>query len=61
MRTEMQIRIERPVTAEAIKAFLEHHELRVPVFLDRNGHVVITINPRNRADAIKMIDWLMTQ
>ncbi len=61
MRTEMQIRIEKLVTREAIKAFLDDRELRVPVFLDMHGHGVITINPRNRADAIVLIDWLMTR
>ncbi len=61
MRTEMQIRIERPILPEALKAFLDDRKLRVPAFIDKNAFIVITINPRNRADAIVLIDWLMTR
>lgn len=57
----MQIRIETNVEPQALKTFLEERRLRVPVFFDKNTHVVITINPRNRADAIALIDWLMAR
>jgi hypothetical protein len=61
MRIEMQIRIETNVAPQALKSFLDERKLFVPVFFDEREHVVLTINPRNRADAIKLIDWLMTQ
>ncbi len=57
----MRIRIEKLVTIVALKAFLEDRKLHLPVFLDKDSYVVVTINPRNRADAIVLIDWLMTQ
>lgn len=58
---KMQIRIESNVQPQALKFFLEENSLKVPVFFDRDTRIVLTINPRNRADAIKLIDWLMTQ
>jgi len=57
----MQIRIETNVAQPALKSFLDERKLFVPVFFDKNDHVVLTINPRNRADAILVIDWLMAQ
>lgn len=57
----MQIRIETAVEPQALKQFLEERKLVVPVFFDKNAHIVININPRNRASAIELIDWLMTR
>jgi len=61
MRIEMKIRIEVNVAPQALKSFLDERKLFVPVFFETHNCIVITINPRNRADAIKLIDWLMTQ
>jgi hypothetical protein len=58
----MQIRVAcHRVTALGLSAFLNESKLFLPVFVDVQGNIVITINPRNRADAIKLIDWLMAQ
>lgn len=57
----MQIRIETGVTPHMLKAFLDERKLFVPVFFDAKHDIVITINQRNRADAIQVIEWLLTQ
>ncbi len=57
----MQIRIETNVSPLALRALLDERKLVVPVFFDKNTNLVITINPRNRAHAIELIDWLMTR
>jgi len=57
----MQIRIGTSVEPTALKQFLEERSLRVPVFFDKNSHIVLDINQRNRAHAIRVIDWLLAQ
>jgi hypothetical protein len=57
----MYIRVETAAEPQAVNQFLEERGLCVPVFIDNREHIVIDINPRNRADAITLIDWLMTQ
>ncbi len=57
----MQIRIETDVPPPALKAFLEERKLRVPVFFDKNTHVVIIVNRRSRRAALELIDWLVTR
>lgn len=58
---KMKVRIETNVAPAALKAFLEIAAVKLPVFFDDREHIVIDINPHNRADAILVIDWLMTQ
>lgn len=60
----MKITIETNIPPPALKAFLEERELRVPVFFNRNTHVVILFNPElnhSRSDALQLIDWLMAR
>lgn len=57
----MQIRIETDVPAATLKSFLNENNLRVPVFFDKNTHVVIILNRRNRRAALQLIEWLATR
>lgn len=59
-KSEMKIRIEATIEPQALKQFLEERDLPVPVFFEEPAHnLVITVNPRNRAAAISLIEWLM--
>lgn len=59
----MKIRIETTIDPAALKAFLKDNpQLRVPVFFDKNAHIVLTVNnKRQRGPAIAVIAWLMAR
>jgi hypothetical protein len=59
----MQLRIEMPftVTPEQLKTFLTDRNLKLPVFLDSGGHIILDLNPRSRQSALELIDWLVTR
>ena len=59
----MQLLIQLPlaVTPEQVTAYLTNHNLKLPVFFDKTGHLVVDFNQRSRGHVFELINWLVTR